>query len=167
LQSHRRHEQCAAGKNVIDMRASIPPLRVLFLLAYLALTACDKKQEPPSRPASSASSTPTLDLRATKIAVPLKDATLEDLTQALEKGGWTVSANTQAHSAVRALSAKARKGGVEAELEYYYPTDRFWRSRLEKKGAVIYDEGQVLIGVVVERNNPAAQKLLDSLVGRP
>jgi hypothetical protein len=126
----------------------------------------------PSAPAPAAAPTLTApaapqaggDLLATPIAVPLATVSQENLTQALEAGGWTIGSSTATRSAMLAINITATKGGVTARINYYNPGDSYWERRLQQDHAAIHRDGEAILGVIIEGNEAGAQTLLQSLV---
>jgi hypothetical protein len=101
-----------------------------------------------------------------KVAKPLKDWQHEDVKNALERAGWTINGSTQTKSAMLSIVVNATKGDSNVRVSYYNPGGAFWKKTLEKDGAVLYEEGEILVGVVMTGDKNAAQKLLDGLVGK-
>ena len=103
-------------------------------------------------------------LTASAITRPFAEIERDDVTRALEAGGWHVGSATATQSSMYAVSVTADKEGTTARISYYRPGGAFWRRLLERDHAAIHAEGENMLGVVVEGNEPGAQSLLRSLV---
>ncbi len=144
----------------------------------LALSGCEKEKPaesgeivPPASaatPAVAAEKPGTVagDLAANKVEKPLGEWQSDDVKSALEGGGWKVTGATQTKSAMLSIIVGASKGETKAKINYYKDGGPSWKKRLEKDGAAIHEEGDVILGVVVENDEAGARKLLDSLLGK-
>jgi hypothetical protein len=139
---------CEKGKPGVTGDVTSPP----------SATAPPVAQEPPGTVAG--------DLTAKKVEKPLGEWQSDDVKSALEGGGWKVTGATQTKSAMLSIIVSASRGETKAKVNYYKDGGPSWKKRLEKDGAAIHEEGDVILGVVIENDKPGAQKLLDSLLGK-
>jgi hypothetical protein len=153
---------------------------VVALSAVALLAGCDDKAVPaapsaeksaaaaPVKPTAGGTDTAASpgDTTATKVDKPLAEWQSDDVKAALEKGGWKIGGSTQTKSAMLSIVTSATKGDVKATVNYYKNGGEFWKKRLEKDGAAMHEEGDVIVGVVIEGNKDSAQKLLHSLLGK-
>lgn len=151
---------------------------ILVSTLLLVFSACEKEKptatEEVTSPASAAAPTtaekaPTAvtgDLTSKKVEKPLAEWQSDDVKAALEGGGWKVTGSTQTKSAMLSIVVSASKGETTAKVNYYKDGGPSWKKRLEKDGAAIHEEGDVILGVVIKDDTAGAQKLLDSLLGK-
>ena len=148
-------------------------------LLVIALAGCDDKAKASDSAGSTASAEPAAatteaapkaaaagDVGASKVAKPLAEWQSDDVKSALEKGGWTVNGATQTKSAMLSIIVNATKGATKAKVNYYKNGGSFWKKSLEKDNAAIHEDGDVIVGVVIEGDKEGAQKLLNSLLGK-
>jgi hypothetical protein len=147
-------------------------------LLVIALAGCDDKAKASDSASSTASAEPAAasteapkaapagDVGASKVAKPLADWQSDDVKSALEKGGWKVNGATQTKSAMLSIIVNATKGASKAKVNYYKNGGAYWKKSLEKDNAVIHEDGDVIVGVVIEGDKDGAQKLLNSLLGK-
>ena len=171
-------------RNQQDPRAALALTKMAPVAASIALLAASfvgccggDKASPASDTATASSATSAesaaasapgkaSEVAATKVAKPLADWQHTDVKTALEKAGWTINGATQTKSSMLSIVVNVTKGETKARVNYYNPGGAFWKKTLEKDDAAIYEEGEILVGVVITGDKNAAQKLLDGLVGK-
>lgn len=150
---------------------------ILVSTFLFVLSGCEKEKpaaEAVTPPASAAApataekapSAVAGDPTSKKVEKPLAEWQSDDVKSALEGGGWKVTGSTQTKSAMLSIVVSASKGEANAKINYYKDGGPSWKKRLEKDGAAIHEEGDVILGVLIKDDKPGAQKLLDSLLGK-
>ena len=125
-------------------------------------------EKPANKPPADkpAKAPPAGDVTAGKVQKPLADWQSDDVKATLEKSGWKITGATQTKSSMLSIVVSATKGETKAKINYYKNGGSFWKKRLVKDKAATYEEGDVIVGVVVEGNEEASKKLLNSLLGK-
>lgn len=129
-------------------------------------TAASANTAPPQPDKASTPVAATGEVSVNKVQKPLEEWQSDDVKAALEGSGWKITGSTQTKSSMVSIIVSATKGDTKAKVNYYKNGGPFWKKGLVKEKAAIHEQGDVIVGVIVEGNEQAAQKLLDSLLGR-
>jgi len=163
----------------------------------LAIAACQSQGGgAPASSAAPASSSPTATTTSAATASApaaiekakarlngksLSDAEMPDITDALQKAGWSSKGGSgMAMGATKTIAVNASKGAEKAKVTLIKPTGKADDANsgikmgsaknqepdYAKKGAT-YLEGEVLFAVEIEGKPEEAQKLLEQLVEKP
>lgn len=155
--------------------------RLFYLSTALVLAACSRNSEAPPEAKASTPTTATLTSAGTgttpaapALAAASTEAVLpklgkldavdyEGLKKTLTDAGWKVSGSAT-KSAMYSIIATLTKGEHEIKLSYLRDGGPSWKKRLEKDGAAIHEEGDVLVGIVVVKGGADAKKVLASMI---